>query len=71
MGALKPRDRFGELEVGREAKHVVVRIPIDPQSERVVFTLSIEEAADLAERLATVTPDVEGSKTQERKHAAI
>ncbi len=58
MGALKPRDRFGDLEVGREAKYVVVRIPTAQQHERIVFTLSNEEAADLAQQLAAAVASV-------------
>ena len=57
MGALKPRDVHGDLDVYREARHVVVRIPTGPGAERLVFTISEQEARDLATRLVKATSD--------------
>lgn len=55
MGALKPREGPGELEAAREARRVIVRIPVDERAERVVFTVDDQEAKELATRLADAT----------------
>ena len=55
MGALKPRAGSGDLEVCREARHVLILIPTDERAERVVFTMDDPEAWDLAMKLADAT----------------
>ena len=51
MGALKPRESVGELEVCREGRRIVVRIPSDDVSERIVFSVDEQEARSLARAL--------------------
>lgn len=65
MGALKPRQGFGELDVCREARRVVIRIPTDARTERVVFTLDEGEARELACELARATANYGGISTMD------
>ena len=60
MGALKPREPFGELEVRREGRRIVVRVPSDDVSERIVFTVDETEARSLAQALGEAWNAVPG-----------
>lgn len=53
MAAMKPRTGDGPLEVEREARGIVVRIPVDGGG-RLVLELNDEECVSLKEALASV-----------------
>ena len=53
MAALKPRTGDGPLEVEREGRGIVVRIPVDGGGRRVL-ELKDAEASELKEALAAV-----------------
>ena len=53
MAAMKPRTGDGPLEVEREARGIVVRIPVDGGG-RLVLELHDEECVSLKEALASV-----------------
>ena len=53
MAALKPRTGDGPLEVEREGRGIVVRIPVDGGG-RLVLELKDAEASELKEALAAV-----------------
>jgi len=54
MAAMKPRTGDGPLEVEKEARGFVMRVPLEGGG-RLVVELSATEAADLKEALASVT----------------
>ncbi len=53
MAAMKPRTGDGPLEVEREGRGIVVRIPVDGGG-RLVLELNDEEATSLKEALAQI-----------------
>lgn len=53
MAAIKPRTGDGPLEVEREAKGIVVRIPVDGGG-RLVLEINDDEAKALSEALAGI-----------------
>lgn len=53
MAAMKPRTGNGPLEVEREGRGIVVRIPVDGGG-RLVLELNDGEVADLKEALESV-----------------
>ena len=52
MGAMKPRSGPGPLEVTKEGRSYILRIPVG-QSERLVVSLDVQEAEALAHLLTT------------------
>ncbi len=53
MAAMKPRTGDGPLEVEREGRGIVVRIPVDGGG-RLVLELNDEEATGLKEAFAAI-----------------
>lgn len=53
MAAMKPRTGDGPLEVKREPRTIVVRMPVDGGG-RLVIELNDEEATHLKEALAAI-----------------
>ncbi|MCS4489877.1 DUF3117 domain-containing protein [Corynebacterium sp. ES2794-CONJ1] len=53
MAAMKPRTGNGPMEVVKENRKIVMRIPTDGGG-RLVIELNDSEAAELAEHLAAV-----------------
>ncbi|MGL6234018.1 MAG: DUF3117 domain-containing protein [Segniliparus sp.] len=53
MAALKPRTGDGPLEVAKEGRGIILRMPVDGGG-RLVVELSVEEATALSEALAGV-----------------
>ncbi|MCI1676492.1 MAG: DUF3117 domain-containing protein [Ancrocorticia sp.] len=53
MAAMKPRTGDGPLEVEREGRGIVVRIPVDGGG-RLVLELNDEEVSNLKDALAAV-----------------
>jgi hypothetical protein len=51
MGAMKPRTSKGPIEVVREGRHYVMRIPMD-DGDRLVIALAPGEAEELGQLLA-------------------
>jgi hypothetical protein len=54
MAAMKPRTGDGPLEVTKEGRGLVMRVPLEGGG-RLVVELNAEEAATLAEALKAVT----------------
>jgi hypothetical protein len=50
MGAMKPRTSNGPIEVVREGRHYVMRIPMD-DGDRLVIALAAGEAEELGHLL--------------------
>lgn len=50
MAAMKPRTGDGPLEVTKEGRYIVMRVPVDGGG-RIVVELTNDEAADLSEAL--------------------
>lgn len=55
MAAMKPRTGDGELEVTKEGREIVMRVPIDGGG-RLVVAMKEAEATALAEALQTAVP---------------
>jgi hypothetical protein len=53
MAALKPRTGDGPLEVAKEGRGIILRMPVDGGG-RLVVELSVDEATALSEALSTV-----------------
>lgn len=53
MAALKPRTGDGPLEVAKEGRGIILRMPVDGGG-RLVVEISVEEAVALSEALAGV-----------------
>lgn len=53
MAAMKPRTGDGPLEVAKEGRGIVVRIPVEGGG-RLVVEFKADEAADLGQRLIAV-----------------
>jgi hypothetical protein len=54
MAAMKPRTGDGPMEVTKEGRSLIMRVPIDGGG-RLVLELNNEEAAELKDCLAGVT----------------
>ena len=52
MAAMKPRTGDGPMEVTKEGRGIVMRVPLEGGG-RLVVELKAEEAADLGEKLTT------------------
>jgi len=55
MAAMKPRTGDGPLEVTKEGRGLVMRVPIEGGG-RLVVELNAEEAKALKDALSSVTP---------------
>jgi hypothetical protein len=55
MAAMKPRTGDGPLEVTKEGRGIVMRVPLEGGG-RLVVELSADEAASLGDALKTVVP---------------
>lgn len=53
MAAMKPRTGDGPLEVSKEGRGIVMRVPLEGGG-RLVVELNAEEAADLGAQLTAV-----------------
>jgi len=53
MAAMKPRTGDGPLEVTKEGRSIVMRVPLEGGG-RLVVELKADEAADLGEKLSGV-----------------
>lgn len=53
MAAMKPRTGDGPMEVTKEGRGIVMRVPLEGGG-RLVVELKAEEAADLGEKLTSV-----------------
>ena len=53
MAAMKPRTGDGPMEVAKEGRGIVMRVPVDGVG-RLVVELNAEEASSLLECLKTV-----------------
>jgi hypothetical protein len=53
MAAMKPRTGDGPLEVTKEGRGIVMRVPLEGGG-RLVVELNAEEAGDLGKQLTTV-----------------
>lgn len=53
MAAMKPRTGDGPLEVTKEGRDIVMRVPLEGGG-RLVVELNAEEAAELSQALAAV-----------------
>ncbi len=53
MAAMKPRTGDGPLEVTKEGRGIVMRVPLEGGG-RLVVELNAEEAKDLGEQLVSV-----------------
>ncbi|MCL2849078.1 MAG: DUF3117 domain-containing protein [Micrococcales bacterium] len=53
MAAMKPRTGDGPMEVTKEGRGIVMRVPLEGGG-RLVVELKADEAADLGEKLTTV-----------------
>ncbi|GAB2660392.1 DUF3117 domain-containing protein [Saccharopolyspora gloriosae] len=54
MAAMKPRTGDGPLEVTKEGRGIVMRVPLEGGG-RLVVEMSVEEATNLGEALESVT----------------
>ncbi|GAA1706316.1 DUF3117 domain-containing protein [Fodinicola feengrottensis] len=54
MAAMKPRTGDGPLEVTKEGRGIVMRVPLEGGG-RLVVEMSADEATDLGEALKNVT----------------
>lgn len=59
MAAMKPRTGDGPMEVTKEGRSLILRVPIDGGG-RLVLELNAEEAGNLKDCLLGVTSDVAG-----------
>jgi hypothetical protein len=57
MAAMKPRTGDGPMEVTKEGRSLILRVPIDGGG-RLVLELNAEEAGNLKDCLLGVTSDV-------------
>lgn len=55
VGALKPRGVLGPIEAEREARCVVIRIPLEHLGESIVLQLDNDEARELGTVLHEAT----------------
>lgn len=55
MAAMKPRTGDGPLEVQKEGRSLIMRVPLEGGG-RLVVEISQDEAVQLAEALKTVVP---------------
>jgi len=55
MAAMKPRTGDGPLEVTKEGRDSVMRVPLEGGG-RLVVTLTADEAGDLGDKLKAVVP---------------
>jgi len=55
MAAMKPRTGDGPLEVTKEGRGIVMRVPLEGGG-RLVVELTPDEARDLGAQLTTVVP---------------
>ncbi len=53
MAAMKPRTGDGPLEVTKEGRGVVMRVPLEGGG-RLVVELTVDEASDLGSQLTSV-----------------
>jgi len=53
MAAMKPRTGDGPLEVTKEGRGIVMRVPLEGGG-RLVVELNVEEARDLGDQLKAV-----------------
>jgi len=60
MAAMKPRTGDGPLEVTKEGRGIVMRVPLEGGG-RLVVELTPDEARDLGAQLTTVVPPAAGA----------
>lgn len=57
MGALKPRTTRGPVAADKEGRVYVIKIPLEEDNDRAVFTLDGNEAMELGRLLSEATAD--------------